>query len=230
MNAYLPILLMSSSVTNTHLPYLPISGNDSEVASQRSLADFGFVRIDNMTEGEISANGLIDLRSEVSTHHQDRQSTGGGRPPPRRNQGRPRIITMLPPTSPSRRPPGRQGAYTNWFKDGLFPPILQAMKEARGHFTNCLDLLRRRYKNGSTNRSPYDNLSRSTLSGWFHRKSKKLLPHAAEYFANETPYEGNKKFSIFGSVEIVEGLKDLVVKQREAGELCKIIYLPVPNR
>jgi hypothetical protein len=94
---------------------------------------------------------------------------------------------------------------------------VQAMKETRGNYTKCLDLLKSRFRNGLTNRSPYSALSRSTLSSWFDPKTRKLLPRAARYAEEQTPYDRNRRFSIFGSAEVVDGLKDLVDKQREAG-------------
>ena len=168
-----------------------------------------------MTQEEIQEKGLVPI-SELT-------SETGSNLPSNRNRssrpriGRPRVVTLLPPTSPTRRAPGRQEKYVNWFEDGLFPPILQAMKDTRGNYSKCIRLLKGRYRNGLTNRSPYDALSRSTLSGWFHRKTKKLLPHVAAHMESKSPYTRRSRFSIFGSTEIVEGLKEIVEKQRELG-------------
>ncbi len=187
--------------------------------SQRSLVDCGFVQIDNMTAEEIKSRGLVSvsqLTSETTSNIGSSISGGvrSGRPSRR---GRPRVITLLPPSSPTLRHAGRPEKYANWFEEGLFPPIIQAMKETRGNFSKTIKLLNARYKNGLTNRSPYAGLSRSTLSSWFHRKTKKLLPHVSEYMANLSPYKKNKRFSIFGSSEVVDALKDMVEKQRALG-------------
>lgn len=191
------------------------------MASQQSLSHYGFVRIDDMTIEEIQEKGLVPISDLTSETTSNVPSNGNSSRRPR--IGRPRVVTLLPPMSPTRRAPGRPEKYVNWFQDGLFPPILQAMKDSRGNYSKCIRLLRSRYKNGLTSSSPYDALSRSTLSSWFHRKTKKLLPHVAAHVESKSPYSKRTRFSIFGSTEIVEGLKEIVEKQRELGNFVFLV-------
>ncbi len=222
-------------VSRNKYPPLFIFVSDGTVTTKRSLKDFGFVAIDHLTPDEIRSKGLLSVSAiESSTHTESGNSTYSGSQPKRSCRGRPKVVTLLPPSSPSGKPQGRPGKYVNWFSDGLFPPIVQAMKDTRGNYTKCLKLLKARYKNGLTNRSPYSALSRSTLSSWFDSKTRKLLPHVKRYAEVGTPYDRNRRFSIFGSTEVVEGLKELVERQREAGMylvlLCSmtfLVYLPL---
>jgi hypothetical protein len=169
------------------------------------------------------SQGLVSVYEHVPRSEEENSFTNQSEAQPRRSQRRKRKkITLLPPSSPSRPPKGRPSSYTNWFADGLFPPILEAMREAKGNLNDCLRILNRRHRNGLTKKSPYSSLSRGTLASWFHPRTKKLLPHVSQYAVNESPYGGRKKLSIFGSIEVVEALKDLVVKQRGAGKLKKL--------
>ena len=196
---------------------------DDATRCQPTLKEFGFVAIDNLSAEELKSKNLVSVSSHQTSNETEASHTKGSEGKLPRSRGRPKVITLLPPSSPSQQV-GRPGKYTNWFADGLFPPILQAMRETRGNYTNCLKLLRARHKNGLTNKSPYSLLSRSTLASWFHPKTKRLLPHVAKYAENETPYNGRRRFSIFGSTNVVDGLKELVDKQREAGTYHVVTY------
>jgi hypothetical protein len=94
---------------------------------------------------------------------------------PKRPVGRPKkdkMAELLKPSTIPMKPTSnnikkRRGQYYNWFTPILWPPIFTAVKRHR-NLQEALDFLRSAYRKPGDLSCVYDNLSRSTMSGWFH--------------------------------------------------------------
>jgi hypothetical protein len=195
-----PLLLCHFSIAAMDLE------SDGEAPStQRTLFSCGVRRLSNMTQEEIAASGVIDIRML--------------KPTPRKPTTRSNCRTdteLFPPDDPVEERRGRPSTYTNWWSPELAEPILKAMKQTRS-FQRCLTLLKTRHKSGLDSSSPFDKLSRSTMYKWFDKKTFKLTPKGQKYFEQQTSYQNDNTSSILSNKELLEELKIVVARQRSNG-------------
>jgi hypothetical protein len=145
---------------------------------------------------------------------------------PKRPVGRSKketVAELLRPTAAPMKPSSKMTKkvrvyYCNWFTPTLWPPIFKAVKQHR-NLQEALDFLRSAYRLLEDLSCVYDNLSRSSMNGWFHsngdlKDNIKRCVELGTYFAKSTQHCPVLASYPHFKNEICEVLR----KQRAAGQ------------
>jgi hypothetical protein len=154
------------------------------------------------------------------------RATANEKAVPKRPVGRPKkekVAELLRPTATPMKPSSKKtkkvrGHYHNWFTPTLWPPTFKAVKQHR-NLQEALDFLRSAYRLPGDLSCVYDNLNRSSMSGWFHsngdlKDSIKRCVELGTYFAKSSQH-----CPILASYpELKNEICEVLRKQRAAGQ------------
>jgi hypothetical protein len=154
------------------------------------------------------------------------RATANEKAVPKRPVGRPKkekVAELLRPTATPMKPSSKKtkkvrGHYHNWFTPTLWPPTFKAVKQHR-NLQEALDFLRSAYRLPGDLSCVYDNLNRSSMSGWFHsngdlKDSIKRCVELGTYFAKSSQH-----CPILASYhEVKNEICEVLRKQRVVGQ------------